>query len=112
MAQLYADEDFSHPVVDALRRLGHDVVTAQQAAQANKGVADPAVLAFAAAAGRVLLTFNRRHFIRLHRANPSHAGVLVCTRDPDTVGLAARIHQAILAAPKLAGQLLRVNRSP
>ena len=27
---LYADEDFSFPVVEELRRLGHDVVTAQE----------------------------------------------------------------------------------
>ena len=29
--QLYADEDFFFPVVEHLRRLGHDVVTAQEA---------------------------------------------------------------------------------
>jgi Domain of unknown function (DUF5615) len=28
--RLYADEDFFYPVVEELRRLGHDVVTAQQ----------------------------------------------------------------------------------
>jgi len=28
--QLYADEDFPLPVVEELRRLGHDVITAQQ----------------------------------------------------------------------------------
>ena len=28
--QLYADEDFPLPVVEELRRLGHDVVTAQE----------------------------------------------------------------------------------
>lgn len=27
---LYADEDFPHPVVEELRRLGHDVLTAQE----------------------------------------------------------------------------------
>jgi Domain of unknown function (DUF5615) len=44
MAQLYCDEDFSFPVVEELRRLGHDVVTAQEAGQANLGVTDSAVL--------------------------------------------------------------------
>jgi len=29
MASLYADEDFSYPVVQRLRQLGHDIVTAQ-----------------------------------------------------------------------------------
>jgi hypothetical protein len=49
MAKLFSDEDFSHPVVNELRLLGHDVVTAQEAGQANLGVADSAVLSFAIA---------------------------------------------------------------
>jgi hypothetical protein len=28
--QLYADEDFPLPAVEELRRLGHDIVTAQE----------------------------------------------------------------------------------
>jgi hypothetical protein len=47
MARLYGDEDFSLPVVEELRRLGHDVLTAQEAGQANLGVTDSAVLALA-----------------------------------------------------------------
>ncbi|MBX0329653.1 hypothetical protein K2Z83_18440 [Oscillochloris sp. ZM17-4] len=47
---------------------------------------------------------NRKHFIRLHRESPSHAGIIVCTYDPDFVGQAA-----IVAQPDLAGQLLRVS---
>jgi len=35
MAQLYGDEDFSFPVTQELRRLGHDVLTVQEAGQAN-----------------------------------------------------------------------------
>src|SRR5438445_11226533 len=67
MAKLYTDEDFDYPVVTQLRLLSHDVLTAQQAGQAQQRVPDPAVLAFAVAQGRALLTYNRRHFIRLHR---------------------------------------------
>ena len=37
MAALYADEDFSYPVIQRLRQLGHDIVTAQEAGQANQG---------------------------------------------------------------------------
>ena len=33
MARLYADEDFSYPTVEGLRRLGHDVLTAQEAGE-------------------------------------------------------------------------------
>jgi len=93
-----------------LRRLGHDVLTVQEAGQANLGVTDSAVLAFAVSQGRVLLTFNRRHFINLHRAGSPHRGIIVCTRDGNVVGLALRIHQAILGCSSLDNQLLRINR--
>ena len=83
MAQLYADEDFSYPVVQRLHQLGHDVLTAHEAGQAGQSIEDEAVLAFATDAGRAILTFNRRHFIRLHLRVPSHEGIIVCTRDDD-----------------------------
>jgi hypothetical protein len=59
-----------------------------------------------------MLTFNRRHFIRLHQQGISHFGVIVCTRDPDVVALAHRIHQAIVGCADLKNQLIRVNRPP
>lgn len=40
MADLYGDEDFSFAVVEELRKLGHDVLTAQEAGQGNQGAAD------------------------------------------------------------------------
>jgi hypothetical protein len=39
LACLYADENFPFPAVEALRRLGHDVLTAREAGQAGSGVA-------------------------------------------------------------------------
>lgn len=42
MADLYADEDFSHPVVEQIRGRGHDVLTAQEAAQADRAIEDEA----------------------------------------------------------------------
>jgi hypothetical protein len=110
MADLYADEDFSHPVVEELRRLGHDVLTARDAGQANQRIPDPQVLAFAVQHGRALVTFNRRHFVRLHGESPNHAGIIVCTRDDDAIALARRIHQEVAARDSLAHPLLRINR--
>ncbi|HTU19235.1 MAG TPA: DUF5615 family PIN-like protein [Gemmataceae bacterium] len=112
MALLYADENFDHPVVAHLRSLGHDVVTAQQAGQANQSIPDPLVLAFAAAQGRAVVTFNYRHFVRLHHQTGSHAGIIVCKKDDDVAALAQRIHQAVAALPSLANQLLRITRPP
>lgn len=115
MALLYADENFDRPVVSQLRGLGHDVLTAQQAGQANQGIPDPQVLAFAVASGRAVLTFNHRHFVQLHQRTISvsaHAGIIVCTKDRDVAALAQRIHQAIAALPSLANQLVRIRKPP
>ncbi len=38
MAALYADENFPLEVVEALRGMGHDVLTAYQAGQANRAI--------------------------------------------------------------------------
>lgn len=110
MARLYAYEDFSYPVVQRLRQLGHDIVTAQEAGQANQGIEDEAVLAFASERSRTLLTFNRRHFIRLHSMVTSHEGILVCSRDDNVSALADRIDHQLESASSLQDQLLRINR--
>jgi len=110
MARLYADEDFSYPAVVRLRELGHDVLTAEEAGQANQKTTDERVLEFAIVQGRAVLTFNRRHFIRLHSRVPSHAGIIVCSRDADVLGLAARIDQSLKDRSTLESQLIRVDR--
>jgi len=76
--KLYGDENFPLPVIEELRRLGHDVVTIQDTGKGKQGVSDEAVLAFAIAEERAVLTINRKHFIRLHRLQPEHAGIIVC----------------------------------
>ena len=110
MAMLYSNENFPRPVVEELRRLGHDVLTVLEAGKAEQAIADDEVLAFSVSQGRALLTLNRKHFIRLHRLQPLHAGIVICTFDPDFVGQATRIHATLSSQPELAGQLLRVNR--
>ena len=110
MARLYANENFPLPVVEELRRLGHDVLTTQEAGKADQEVPDDKVLAFACAEVRAVLTLNRRDFIRLHNKQPNHSGIIVCTFDPDFVRQASRIHTTLETQAELAGQLIRVNR--
>jgi len=72
------------------------VVTSLEAGNANRAVPDEEVPAFAASADRILLTQNRRHFLRLHQMAPgAHAGVVVCTSDPDFHRRAWRIDELI-----------------
>jgi predicted nuclease of predicted toxin-antitoxin system len=111
LVRLYSDENFPLPVVKYLRILGHDVLTAREAGNANLQIPDEDVVAFAIACERAVLTRNRRHFMRLHQVSADHAGIIVCTEDPDFEGAAMRIHQAISDEGDLRGQLIRVMRS-
>lgn len=110
MARFYANENFPLPAVEALRRLGHDVVTIQETGYANRELPDDQVLAHATADHRTVLTINRKHFIRLHRTSPEHSGIVVCTFDPDFEAQAGRIDQAARARESLEGELIRINR--
>jgi len=115
MAALYADENVPARLTEALRQLGHDVLTAHEDGRANKRIDDPDVPARATQLGRAVVTNNRKDFHRLHRADPNHAGVITYTDDPDRPAIARRIDAAIGPLPSLAGQLVRVirpNRPP
>ncbi len=111
MARLYSNENFPLPVVEELRRLGHDVLTTQDTGQAGQATSDQAVLEFAHRENRVLLTLNRKHFIRLH-SQTQNAGIVVCTFDPDFTALARRIHESIERESDLSQKLIRINRPP
>jgi hypothetical protein len=97
VATFYADENFRRPVVEALRRLGHDVLTSEEAGRAGQGIPDEEVLADAMAFGRILLSQNRGDFIALDRQGLPHCGIVACTYDPDSEGHALRISEAVTA---------------
>ena len=109
MARIYANENFPLPVVDELRRLGHDVLTTQDAGKAGQAVPDEEVLKFAVSKARAVITLNRRHFIQLHKRKSDHSGIIVCTLDRDFIAQAQRIDSEI-SVSRLAGALIRVNR--
>jgi hypothetical protein len=106
--QLYADEDFPLAVVEELRRLGHDVLTAQE--DNRRKMPDSDILDRAHALRRAVLTHNRRHFVRLDRQGLPHSGILSATQDPHNhIALAARI-DAALAGRSPGRWCIRVNR--
>lgn len=111
MTRLLADENFPFPVVDALRRCGYDVLTLSDLGVAGQSLTDPAVLTLASDNSRAVLTLNRKHFVRLHRSDAHHAGIIVCSFDLDFDGQAERIRTAIGSQSSLAGQLLPINRA-
>lgn len=105
--QLYADENFDFPVVEELRRVGHDVLTAQEDGQAAQP--DSIILARAHSLGRVVLTHDRRDYERLSRQGAPHSGILSTTHDLNFGALATRI-DAALAGRSPGRWCIRVNR--
>lgn len=111
MARFYSNENIALQVVTELRRLGHDVLTSLDSGRANAAVPDSEVLASAVAEARILLSNNRRHFLNLHRHwTGDHAGIVLCTFDPDFRAQAQRIDAAVAGVSDVRNQLIRVNR--
>jgi hypothetical protein len=107
---LYADENFPLRVIEELRQLGLDVLTAFEDGRANQSITDQVILARATELGRAMMTLNRLDFKRLHFQMPEHDGIIICTEDPDRVGQAQRIAEAITEAGDLGTKLIRVYR--
>ena len=110
MARFYADEQFPLPVVELLRNLGHDVLTVQEAGNANQRIPDDQVLAFAVSQERAILTINRIDFIRLHRRDDQHFGIVVCTNNRNWQQFTAQVDEAVRGEESLQGKLIRVVR--
>ena len=111
MKKLYINGNFPLPIVQMLRQFGHDVLTSLEAGNANQRIPDDAVLAFAITQNRILLTLNRRDFIKLHYLNPDHSGIIVCTEDSDFKALTNRIHKELCNEGEFAKQLIRVYKA-
>ncbi len=107
----YSNENFDLQVVMHLRELGHDVLTAFEAGNANQRIPDDQVLYFASIEKRALLTFNRKDFFKLHKSGMQHSGIIACTYDANYQGLAMRIHESVQGMDSLENQVLRIYRS-
>ncbi len=109
--RLYADENFPQLVVEELRKLGHDVLTANEAGQANQRIPDSQVLAYATQQKRAVITQNRCDFIKLHKRVTKHAGIIVCREDHrHPLQLADRIQAQLMTQASLDNKLIRVNK--
>ena len=111
MSRFYTDEDAPYGIVEALRRLGHDVLTCEEAGRGNQGVDDAVVLADAARMGRIMVTRNRDDFEQLHNKGQFHCGLVLCFFDPDTVRQAHIIKSQVEGQPYGGPWLVKVNRN-
>jgi predicted nuclease of predicted toxin-antitoxin system len=110
MIALYADEQFPLPVVTRLRDKGYDILTVQEAGNANQAIPDDEVLIFATSQNRAVITQNRRDFIWLHNQGLNHAGIVVCSKNLDWDGFATEINLVLANRDLIVGKLVRVNR--
>lgn len=109
MARLYANENTSYRIVEALRALGHDVLTTREAGNAGTGVPDEEVLAFAFREDRAVLTNNTKHFLRLHRKMEPHVGIVTYKALPDAAIIAKHVNAALSHAFASGRFLARTN---
>ncbi len=89
MIRLYFDEDsMEHDLVLALRLRDLDVLTAREARMIRRN--DEEHLNFATEQGRVVFTFNRGDFCKLHKEylgeGKHHAGIIIANQQQYSVG--------------------------
>ena len=117
---LLLDEMFSDDIAEQLRAMGHDVISIV-ADPALVGLPDEQVLAYAATAGRALVTANIKDFVpldsRYRAAGQPHAGlILVSTKAfPQSRGFPSAITASLAmllsdTAKIQAGQVLFLAR--
>ncbi|HAB18610.1 MAG TPA: DUF5615 family PIN-like protein [Verrucomicrobiota bacterium] len=105
---LHLDEDAeAHALVRALRDRGVDVTTTSEEGLVE--VSDEGQLDWAAAAGRVLLTYNAADFCRLHanriQTGRHHAGIIVAEQQRLPVGELMR--RVLRIRARLSAEVMR-----
>ena len=81
--QFHIDESADPDIAAALRRIGIDVTTTQEAGL--RTVLDPMQWAYAKREGRVIVTHDA-DFLRLAKADNDHPGVAYCHQQARTIG--------------------------
>ena len=112
---VYTDENASRRFTDALRARGFDALTAREAG--TLGQDDASQWAFAAATGRVLVTFAPCDFRRTHATFMSggrqHAGIVLLPQSEDLARTVVRTSMLLdwlaASAPDNAGESSLVN---
>lgn len=112
--KLYFNEDIRYRLVEALRQLGHDVLTSAEAAQDNLKIPDDQVLEFAVSLQRAVITYNRRDFRKLHQQyqqqRKTHYGIILCTMAIEDQAYAQTFQTCLSQYESLENQLIAVDR--
>jgi hypothetical protein len=105
--RLYLDEDGHESVVQALRRQGYDVLNAREANR--RGLSDVEQLAYAAAEGRTLFSFNAADYISLHLdyldQGRQHAGIVVSKQIP----ISEAVHRLLALLDQVSAEEIKTQ---
>jgi predicted nuclease of predicted toxin-antitoxin system len=112
--RLYLDEDVHPFIADALRLRGWEALTTVEAGRRTTD--DREQLTFAAENGYVLLTYNIRHFPRIHYemvvGGKPHAGIIVAVQDDPRRNIRALFNLLTnVSAEAIHGNLVYLNRA-
>ena len=110
MARFYSNENLPIALVKAIREFNHDVLTSMEAGNANQGIPEEEVLAYASDNDRIVITLNRDDFIALHRSGIKHCGIVICKDDRDYQGQAKALQNFLESMGEdLNNKLIRVS---
>ena len=108
MSKFYADENIRIQMVQEMRSKGLDVQTSPEAN--NDGITDPEQLDYATSQNRIILTDNRRDFIKLHNEGKEHSGIF--SYKPQSLSIeqaTARTHYISEQVPDMQNAHIRIN---
>lgn len=93
--RLFTDEMIFPSLAPELRRLGYDAESCPEAKRSYQKISDYSQLAYATQEDRTILTFNRRHFVRLdrdwHARGRRHGGIIISDQVSDFHELVRRV---------------------
>ena len=93
--KVFCDEDLPHQLAAELRGRGYDAESCVEVGRHNRRIPDEDQLAYAAHAGRAILTFNSRDYVPLAGAwagiGKRHSGIIVSPQIADFGDLLRRV---------------------
>lgn len=107
---LLGDEDFNHKVLKVLAEASYDVTSIRELGLDRKWFSDEDVLKTAIELNRIVLTHNKKDFIKLHRNTEWHPGIITCYQTADYEVLANQVLNLLQEVDSFESKLYRINR--
>ena len=103
--RLYINEDVHESIAPALRRHGYDALNVREASR--RGLSDAEQLAYAAAHGRTLFSFNAADYMALHlkylTQGQEHAGIVISRQ----ISISEAVHRLLTLLDQVSADEIR-----